>query len=357
MVSPVPADVMERFHAARRRVASNHLLGVEKLSGYLRDVEAGKAGNAGLRAELTKLGVTSSNIGEIERDKLKLLADAMGSKDSIGFQTHRQSLTDIATAHDGMSESTAKVLRGEGYEIPEGYRKTVIAEVRGELDKARTQIKSSLEQAKAAKAAIGTAQEAARASERKLLDFIGSHNTLHSVEPRLKESLGNIRHRGHSLFAENNGARLTEETFAAIKAVVNRVSPGKLEQVTALTDDIVKARRNVIQTRWNARGLERQAQATIATFKKDLPHLEGHRLLPEVEQVATSTALSTVETAAKDGAKAASKMSGKTKWIIGGITAAVVGLGAVMMIGRNKNHAEDEMTRRAQAAGETPSIA
>jgi hypothetical protein len=356
MATPLPADAMDKFYASARRKAADHLLGVEKLSGYLKDVESGKAGNAALKAEIAKIGVTSANIGGIERDKLRLLADAMGSKDSLGFQTHKKSLTAIATAHDDMSESAVKVFRGEGYEIPEGYRKTVIAEVQDQLNAAREQIKSSLEQAKAAKAAIGTAQEAARASERKLLDFIGSHNTLHSVEPAYKEALGNIRHRGHSLFAENNGAKLTDELFADIKAATNRIAPGKLEQVTALTDDIVKARRNVIQTRWNARGLERKAEATIKQLQTDLPHLKEHRLLPEAVKPGTSVA-ATLESAVKGGEKAAGKMKGRTKWIIGGVAAAVVGLGAVMMIGRSKNHTEEELARRDQAPSQTPGLA
>lgn len=69
------------------------------------------------------------------------------------------------------------------------------------------------------------------------------------------------------------------------------------------------------------------------------------------------THLNTLGKTAQAGEKLAAKSGGKAKWIIGGIAAAMVGVGAIIALSKKKSHTERENERRQHTTGQTQVVA
>jgi len=336
----------EELKTSLRHSISKKRLAVDEIGAYVKQVEEGTG--VVFKNELTKLGVTSGNLGEASQETMTALARLIESKDKAGLAKLRKHLTDIRDANAATGKDAIAELKAAGISNPESLIGEIQKEVESHLTAARAETTQSIALIETAKAGKASAQEAATKAEQRVLDFIGHHNTA-PESSELAKALRKIPHKDGVLTMATKGAELDEATLEALAGAVQMNANVLKPEVDALIKSVKDSRGHVAKMESEIKLAEEAATKVAAELRTRHPHLEGHNLLEKAKAAAEKAA----ETAGNAAEKIAKK-GGKTKWIVGGALTAVA-LGAVYAVTRsNKSHAQDELARRemtGQAAG------
>ncbi len=342
---------VEQVKATLRQRLSDKALADGEIAAYVKGVED-SATSVFFKSELTKIGVTSGNIAGASQETMTKLARLIEIKDKSAFSKLKKHFVNVRDANAAFGSEALAELEASGMKGTAGLRNELFNELSSHLSDARSQIAKAGEETAKVKASQEAAKKTTAEAEKKLVDFIGRHNTA-PESSELAEALRKIPHGDGVLTMITKGSELDDAAMDALATAVRDNAEPLAAEVGALIKGVKESRSKVVKLEGEIKQAEAAVVKLTGELKNKHPHLEGHDLMAKIEQAAEKTT-----EAAKTAAKEATKTGGKTKWIVGGTVAAAVALGAVVAVTRGKkSHSQNELARRDQLMGQNAGLA